>query len=50
MICKPVDFYGKRGIVEACEWISQTEAVLDISNCAKEDKVSFVVHLFKKER
>jgi hypothetical protein len=22
MSCKPVDFYGKKGVVEACEWVS----------------------------
>jgi hypothetical protein len=35
MSCKPADFNGKKGAVEACEWISHTEAVLDISNCAE---------------
>jgi hypothetical protein len=44
--CKPVDFYGKKGAIEACEWVSQTEAVLDITNYVDEDKVRLVVHLF----
>jgi hypothetical protein len=41
--------YGKKGAVEAREWISQTESVLDISNCADEYKVGFSVQLFKEE-
>jgi hypothetical protein len=49
MGCHPSVFYGKKGAVEAREWVSQTESVLDINNRADEDKVRYLAHLFKEE-
>jgi hypothetical protein len=49
MGCHPAIFYGKKGAIEAQERVNQTESVLDISNCADEDKIRYPAHLFREE-
>jgi hypothetical protein len=49
MGCKPKEFYGNEGTIEALRWINEIELILDISKCAEEDKVRYVsrlLHLF----
>ncbi|XP_021979639.1 uncharacterized protein LOC110875744 [Helianthus annuus] len=46
--CNPPSFDGKKGAIEAHEWLSEVEAILDVSDC-HERNVRFAVHLFKSE-
>nr|XP_043612945.1 uncharacterized protein LOC122584929 [Erigeron canadensis] len=39
--CKPPDFDGKGGALAATRWIEKMEAVMDISNCAENQKVRY---------
>ncbi|KAJ0733400.1 putative nucleotidyltransferase, Ribonuclease H [Helianthus annuus] len=45
--CKPIEFSGNEGPIAALRWIEKTEAVLKISKCAEEDKITFASNLFK---
>ncbi|XP_022024684.1 uncharacterized protein LOC110925020 [Helianthus annuus] len=47
--CNPPSFDGKKGAIEAHEWLSEVEAILDVSDCHERNKVRFAVHLFKSE-
>nr|XP_043619815.1 uncharacterized protein LOC122591620 [Erigeron canadensis] len=40
--CKPPDFDGNGGALAATRWIEKMEAVMDISNCAENQKVKYV--------
>ncbi|XP_035840312.1 uncharacterized protein LOC118487512 [Helianthus annuus] len=47
--CNPPSFDGKKCAIEAHEWLSEVEAILDVSDCHQRNKVRFAVHLFKSE-
>ncbi|XP_021979251.1 uncharacterized protein LOC110875362, partial [Helianthus annuus] len=47
--CNPPSFDGKKGAIEAHEWLSEVEAILDVNDCHERNKVRFDVHLFKSE-
>ena len=47
--CNPPSFDGKKGAIEAHEWLSEVEAILDVSDCQERNTVRFAVHLFKSE-
>ena len=49
MSCKPKEFNGKEGAVQALRWLEEIEAVIDISGCADNNKVKFATHSFKGE-
>lgn len=47
--CKPRDFNGEKGAIDAMEWLEEMETVVDISDCADKDVVKFVSQSFKGE-
>ncbi|KAJ9552347.1 hypothetical protein OSB04_016392 [Centaurea solstitialis] len=49
LACKPRDFNGKGGALALTRWIEKMEAVMDISNCANNQKVKYAAsHLIDK--
>ncbi|GJT36576.1 putative reverse transcriptase domain-containing protein [Tanacetum coccineum] len=43
MKCGPTQFHGKEGAIELCCWFEKIESTFGISECAKRNKVKFVV-------
>ncbi|KAK1427893.1 hypothetical protein QVD17_16616 [Tagetes erecta] len=44
--CKPPTFDGKKGSAATLEWLSEMEAVINISECRTDQAVKFVAHSF----
>ncbi|KAK1428063.1 hypothetical protein QVD17_16890 [Tagetes erecta] len=44
--CKPPTFDGKKGSAATLEWLSEMEAVIDISECRTDQTVKFAAHSF----
>ncbi|KAK1406364.1 hypothetical protein QVD17_41658 [Tagetes erecta] len=44
--CRPPTFDGKKGSAATLEWLSEMEAVIDISECRTDQAVKFVAHSF----
>ncbi|XP_022030262.1 uncharacterized protein LOC110931165 [Helianthus annuus] len=49
MSCKPQSFDGRKGVLEAQDWLNRMESVLDICECDDRNKVRFAVHMFEAE-
>nr|GEU29953.1 reverse transcriptase domain-containing protein [Tanacetum cinerariifolium] len=49
MSCQPFYFNGTEGAVGLIYWFKQTESVFSRSNCAKKNKVKFVINTLTKE-
>ncbi|GKA87138.1 putative reverse transcriptase domain-containing protein, partial [Tanacetum coccineum] len=45
--CQPYKFNGTEGVVGLKRWFEKIEQVFEISKCAEEDKVKFVVCMFE---
>ncbi|KAK1429742.1 hypothetical protein QVD17_11960 [Tagetes erecta] len=44
--CRPPTFDGKKGSAATLEWLSEMEAVVDISECRTDQAVKFAAHSF----
>ncbi|XP_021996293.1 uncharacterized protein LOC110893494 [Helianthus annuus] len=49
MSCKPQSLDGRKGALEAQDWLNRMESVLDICECDDRNKVWFAVHMFEAE-
>ncbi|KAK1434346.1 hypothetical protein QVD17_00085 [Tagetes erecta] len=49
MSCNPPLFDGKKGAVEAQDWLNRMESVLDICECTENNRVRFAVCMFQTE-
>ncbi|XP_035838869.1 uncharacterized protein LOC118486493 [Helianthus annuus] len=49
MSCKPQSFDGRKGALEAQDWLNRMESILDICECDDRNKVRFAVHMFEAE-
>ncbi|KAK1429939.1 hypothetical protein QVD17_12297 [Tagetes erecta] len=49
MSCNPPLFDGKKGAVEAQDWLNRMESVLDICDCTENNRVRFAVCMFQTE-
>ncbi|KAK1431803.1 hypothetical protein QVD17_08482 [Tagetes erecta] len=46
--CRPPTFDGKKGSAATLEWLSEMEAVIDISECRVDQAVKFAAHSFTR--
>ncbi|GKF13845.1 hypothetical protein Tco_0055307, partial [Tanacetum coccineum] len=49
MSCQPFYFNGTKGAVGLIHWFEQIESIFSRSNCAKKNKVKFVINTLTKE-